>query len=120
MTLRVASGTVGSLSTASTGVSRGEGGEGGYFSLKKNASFRMRIEQAGRSHMEVTGGLEHPGRVNTSSPGLGGSEHGTLDGEGTGQGAPALRTAKLRSLKPPPLTCLLVTEGFENSLHCWR
>lgn len=85
MTLRVASGTVGSLSTASTGVSRGEGGEGGYFSLKKNASFRMRIEQAGRSHMEVTGGLEHPGRVNTSSPGLGGLSMAHWMGRGQGR-----------------------------------
>lgn len=36
--------------------------------FKRNASFRLRIEQAGKSHMEVTGGLEHLDQVNTSSP----------------------------------------------------
>ena len=83
--MRVASGTVGSLSMASTGVSRGEGGGGLFQFKKKPASFRMRIEQAGRSHMEVTGGLEHPGRVNTSSPGLGALSTAHWMGRGQGR-----------------------------------
>lgn len=54
--------------------------------------------------MEVTGGLEHLGRVNTSSP----QDWGGLSrAHWTGriQGGELQWAAELRSLKPPPLTC---------------
>ena len=72
--------------------------------FKRNASFRLRLEQAGKSHMEVTGGLEHPDRVNTSSP----QDWGDLSQAhwpGRSRGRELQRAAKLRSPEPLPLTC---------------
>lgn len=53
--------------------------------------------------MEVTGGLEHPDRVNTSSPGLG--DLSRAHWPERSQGRELQRAAKQCSLEPPPLTC---------------
>lgn len=100
------------LSMASTGVSWGKAGEGVTSVFNKSASFRLRLEPARQSHMEVAGGLEHLGQVRHQLPsGLGRPEQGPLDGRRSKAGNSSGRPSCALSSRLH-LLAVRVTKGF--------